>query len=313
MYYEQEKEALLQKQVLPQTRRDDFEEFWRGQVDALRQIPLQVKREKLDLPFEKTFLTYQISFNTHDATMVDAWFSVPANRGKEKLPCVVLYHGGGGKKEIFAEILATGVCCLAVDVRSQYGTTVDKAVYHSGDIMGSLMTCGILDKNEFYMRNIYLDAVRAMDVAASLEEVDPDRIVTFGGSQGGALSIVASALSGRSKKCYSAVTSYCNLKKRVEDASGIFAKTHDFLWTYPQYTDTVMENLTYFDILNMVSLLQVPVSFALALADPICLPPYVYSAYAHAADPKEITLYPFAPHNTPRDFWLKMYREWALL
>ena len=313
MTYEQNKERQLQKNILPRTVPEDFARFWTAQVDALRKIPLSVARKKLDLPFEKTFLTYEITFNTHDDTLVNAWFSVPAGRGDKKLPCVVLYHGGGGKKEIFAEIVATGVCCLAVDVRSQYGTTVDKAVYHSGDIMGGLMTCGVLDKNEFYMRNIYLDAVRAMDVAAGLEEVDPDRLVTFGGSQGGALSIVASALSGKSSKCYTAVTSYCCLEKRVEHGTGIFAKTHDFLWTYPEQTDTVMENLRYFDIINMVSLLKVPVSFALALADDICLPPYVYSAYSYAESPKDITLYPFAPHNTPRGFWMKMYREWAAL
>ena len=313
MRYEMMKELELKDKVIPQTKKDDFAEFWKEQVENLRKIPLKVTREKLALPFEKSFLTYQISFNTHDDTVVDGWFSCPANRDGKKLPCVVLFHGGGGKKEIFAEILATGVCCFAVDVRSQFGTTVDKAQYRSGDIMGGNMTRGILDKNEFYMRNIYLDAVRAMDAAATLEEVDPERMVTFGGSQGGALSIVASALSGRSRKCYSAVTSYCCLQKRVEDATGIFAKTHDYLWTYPEQTDTVLENLTYFDILNMVSLLKVPVSFALALADPICLPPYVYSAYAHADCPKEITLYPFAPHNTPRGFWMKMYAEWAAM
>ena len=313
MDYRARKENELKKAVLPQTMKPDFEEFWTKQVTLLREVPLQVTREKVELPFEKSFLTWKICFNTHDRTVVEGWFSCPAGRGEEKLPCVVLFHGGGGKKEIFAEILATGVCCFAVDVRSQYGTTVDKAQYSSGDIMGSLMTCGVLDKNEFYMRNIYLDAVRAVDVAASLPEGDPERIVTFGGSQGGALSVVASALSGRSRKCYSAVTSYCHLEKRVEDGTGIFAKTHDFLQTYPEHTDTVMDNLTYFDILNMVSLLKVPASFGLALADPICLNPYVYSAYAHTPCEKEIEMYPFAPHNTPRGFWMKMYREWAAM
>ena len=201
MYYEQQKAAELEKKVIPQTKKADFEEFWKTQVEALRKIPLQYTREKLDLPYEKTFLSYKITYNTHDDTMVDAYFSCPVNSEGKKLPCVVRYHGGSGHKEIYADIVATGVCCLAIDVRSQGGTTVDKAVYHSGDRNGGLMTRGVLDKNEFYMRNIYLDAVRAVDLAAILPEVDPERIVTYGGSQGGALSIVASALSGRSKKC----------------------------------------------------------------------------------------------------------------
>ena len=69
-----------------------------------------------------------------------------------------------------------------------------------GDLNGALMTRGVLDKNEFYMKHIFLDAVREMDVIASLPEVDPERIVTYGGSQGGGLSVVASGLSGHSKR-----------------------------------------------------------------------------------------------------------------
>ena len=59
-------------------------------------------------------------------------------------------------------------------------------------------------------------AIRAVDVAAQLEEVDAERLVTWGGSQGGALSIVASALSGRICKCYTNETSYCCIHRRIE-------------------------------------------------------------------------------------------------
>lgn len=179
------------------------------------------------------------------------------------------------------------------------------------------MTRGVLDKNEFYMRNIYLDAVRAVDVAAALPEVDPQRIVTYGGSQGGALSITASALGGKSKKCYAVVTSYCCLDKRVESPSsarsGIFDSTHQFLRNYPEHTDTVMDVLTYFDINNMVSLLKVPTSYCLGLTDPICLPEYVYSAYAHTASEKELHMYPFVPHALPKAYELLVHRELAAL
>lgn len=317
MYYEQQKAAELEKKVIPQTKKADFEEFWKTQVEALRKIPLQYTREKLDLPYEKTFLSYKIAYNTHDDTVVEAFFSCPRDCKDKKLPCVVLYHGGNGFKDIYADIVATGVCCFAIDVRSQGGTTIDRGEYHSGDRTGGLMTRGVLDKNEYYMKNIYLDAVRALDVVAQLIEVDPERIVTYGASQGGALSIVASALSSRSKKCYTVVTSYCCLQKRVEGRSekqsGIFEPTHRFLRYNPCYTDKVMDTLSYFDINNLVSLLKVPTSFCLGLMDEICLPEYVYSAYAHANCEKEMHMYPFAPHCIPEDYKLLTYREFSAL
>lgn len=311
--YVEQKRRELKAQVFMQTKRADFEDFWADAVAALRKKPLSVKREKLSLPYDKSFSTYKISFNTHDDTVIEAYFCCPAGREGEKLPCVACFHGGKGYKRIYFEMLAAGACTFAIDVRSQGGTSVDRAVYTSGDHMGGLMTCGVLDKNEFYMKNIYLDAVRAMDVIATLDEVDPARIVTWGSSQGGALSIVASALSGKSKKCYSAVTSYCCLQQRTESASGVFDSTHAFLRRYPTHTDTVMETLSYFDIINMVSLLQVPVSFCLALADPICLPPYVYSAYHYAKGEKSIEMYPFVPHSIPEEYTLLACAEIAAL
>ncbi len=313
MNYVAQKEAELKKQIFSQTMKADFADFWKAAVEDLRKKPLTVKRERLSLPYDKSFTTYEITYNTHDDTEIHAYFSCPKREKGEKLPCVAFFHGGSGYKVILHDILATGVCCFAIDVRSQGGTSVDKAIYTSGDRMGGLMTCGVLDKNEFYMKNIYLDAVRAIDVIATLDEVDASRIVTFGGSQGGALSIVASALSGKVKKCYSCITSYCCLKQRSENGSGVFESTHAFLRVYPAHTDTVMDTLSYFDIINMVSLLETPVSFCLALADPICLPPYVYSAYHHVKGKKSIQMFPFVHHEIPNDYLLFAHREFSEL
>ena len=296
MSYIEDKETLLKAKVIPQTKREDFEAFWQKAVADMRAVPLTYTRDKIDTPYDKTFTTYKIVYNTHDNTHVVALFSCP-NHAQGPLPCVVHFHGGSMKKKLWPDILATGVCCFDIDVRSQGGETVDKADY-STNFNGGLMTLGVLDKNEFYMKNIYLDAVRAVDVAAELPEVDATRIVTYGGSQGGALSITASALSGKSIKCYTNETSYCCIHRRIDLGTRIFAPTRDFLKAYPQYTDTVMETVSYFDVNNIVSLLKIPTAFCLGLADDVCLPEFVYSAYTHATCEKELMSVPFATHMT---------------
>lgn len=313
MNYAEYHEESLKSKVISQNKNNDFADFWASQVAFLRAIPLSFKREKLDLPYEKAFTTYKVTFSTHDETMVEALFSVPAGDPGEKLPCVAYFHGGGGKKRIYPDVISTGVCCFAMDVRSQGGTTVDKANYETGDSMGSLMSRDLICKDRFYMKNIYLDAIRAMDVIAMMPEVDSSRIVTFGQSQGGALSIVASAFSGLSQKCYVSEPSYCCLHKRLELGSGVFSAAKDYLRRYPEYTDAALDTLTYFDINNIVSCLKAPTDFCLALADPICLPEFVYSAYAHVEAPKQIHIYPFVPHYTPEDYDYFVHGEFSKL
>lgn len=313
MKYSDREEKLLGDKIIAQNAKDDFDAFWKAQIDALRAIPVTIKKEKLDTPYEKNFTTYEVSYSTHDKTEVKALFSVPVGQENKKLPCVAYFHGGGGKKKIHFDVMATGVCCFAIDVRSQGGTTVDRAEYETGDTMGSLMSRGLVSKDQFYMKNIYLDAVRAMDVIAMMPEVDTSRIVTFGQSQGGALSVVASAFSGLSQKCYVSEPSYCCLHKRVELGSGVFSAAKDFLRRYPEHTDAAFDTLTYFDINNIVSHLTVPTDFCLALADPVCLPEFVYSAYAHVNAPKKIHIYPFVPHYTPDDYDLFVHGEFSKL
>jgi cephalosporin-C deacetylase len=175
------------------------------------------------------------------------------------------------------------------------------------------MAHGLTDKEQFYMLNLYLDAIRAVDVIATLPEVDENKIVAHGLSQGGALSIVASALSGKIKKAYPVVPSYSCLEKRVEAGSGVFKAVQNYLRRYPEHTNKVMETLSYFDINNIVSLLKVPTDYFLGLADPICLPPFVYSAYAHTKAPKKISISPFTQHEITREYFDSLLVEFANL
>ena len=149
---QEQQEEQLKQQIIPQTMESDFEEFWKNAVASLRAVPLHVERKLLDLPY-KTFKAYEITFNTHDETMVRGYFCVPNAGEGEKLPCVAVFHGGGGYRGIHAEIVATGVCTFSMDTRSQGGKTFDRAFYEDVcDYNGSgIMAHGLADKENHYM------------------------------------------------------------------------------------------------------------------------------------------------------------------
>ena len=85
MNYSARKEAELQKRVIPQTKKADFEEFWQREVAHLRTVPIHFERRLLTLPY-KTMDAYEITFNTHDDTVVTAYFCVPKTEQKQGLP-----------------------------------------------------------------------------------------------------------------------------------------------------------------------------------------------------------------------------------
>src|SRR5690606_30057041 len=59
------------------------------------------------------------------------------------------------------------------------------------------MTKGILDPKTYYYRRVFTDAVRAIEVARSRAEIDPDKVAVAGGSQGGGISLAAAGLDPR--------------------------------------------------------------------------------------------------------------------
>ena len=316
MSYISEKEAILKNKIIPQTKKEDFEQFWKDNVNTLRKIPLKYTKTKIKTPYDKFFTTYEIVFNTIDETKVYAYFTHPNNMTK-KLPCVAVFGGGGNTRCIYTQLFCTGICVFSMDNRSQGGVTFDKADYSMGDGYrgnpGALLSYDLLNKDNYYLRNLYLDAVRAIDVICDLEEVDTSKIITYGMSQGGALSIVSASLSGKVLRTFPVVPSFSCLQQRVEAGSGVFSAVKAYLTLHPSHVDKVLDNLSYFDMNNMVSLLKVPATFNLGMIDPVCIPEFVYSIYSHTAGPKDIHFAPFTGHTISGDFMDYMLNEFTLL
>ena len=65
------------------------------------------------------------------------------------------------------------------------------------DRNGGYLANGLENKNRYYMRHVYQGLVRCIDFLTSLPEWDGKNVAVQGGSQGGALAIVAAGLDSR--------------------------------------------------------------------------------------------------------------------
>ena len=69
------------------------------------------------------------------------------------------------------------------------------------DANGGYLANGLEDKDRYYMRHVYQGLVRCIDFLTSLPEWDGKNVAVQGGSQGGALAIVAAGLDSRVTQC----------------------------------------------------------------------------------------------------------------
>lgn len=283
-----------------QTTPSDFDAFWDGLCGESASIPLDASFTKVDdiLPLANV---YDVAFDGVDGVRVKGWFLTPKDVSKP-LPTVVQfigYSGGRDYPHALASHVLNGFCAFIMDSRGQGGNTGQRLDTSHGGQRG-FITHGILDKNEYYYKNFYLDTVRAVDVVRDREEVDGGRIAAIGGSQGGALTIACAALSPHVAVMAPDVPWLSHFRRSVDLAVGPYEEITDFMKRFPDRIEDAFATLAYFDNMNLVSRVGVSKAYySVGLWDNICPPSTVYASYnwLPASVEKQIEVYPYNGHE----------------
>jgi cephalosporin-C deacetylase len=277
----------------------DFDAFWGRTLTGAREHDLAAELTPYDalLPGVQVF---DVRFAGYGGQRVAAWLILPAGRSRP-LPCVVQFIGyGGGRGRPHEWLLwpAAGYAVLVMDSRGQGdGDTPDLAgdgtPHHSG-----LMTRGILDPEQYYYRRLFTDAVRAVDLAATLPDVDPDRIVVAGASQGGGIAQAVAGLHRHVRAALIDVPFLTHFRRATEITDSYpYQELSVFCATNRDRIDQAFQTLSYFDGVHLAARATAPALYSAGLMDDVCPPSTVFAAYNHYAGPKDIQVWPYNRHE----------------
>lgn len=298
------------------TREHDFMEFWQGSLKQLSEEPVEVNLRPVDYPTDGAQV-FELTYRGYDGSRIHAWYAVPNVRGPH--PGLVVFHGynhsfEGGIHDIVNWALH-GYATLGMHARAQYGSE-DASIDPHGHMVG-WMTKGILAKETYYYRGVYLDAVRAVDVLSGFEEVNRNRIGVTGASQGGGLSIAAGALSPQVKVIAAEYPYLSHFRRAIDMApTGPYLEINQFFRrnASPEIEEQAMQTLSYFDIMNLAPMVQCPTLVSIGLVDEITPPSTVFAAYNHLAAEaeapvvKDIKVYRYFGHESIPQFQMEKLR-----
>lgn len=276
----------------------DYDAYWSRALDALNRQSLDFSLEAAEfaVPGVECFHLWFVGVG---GARVHAKFMRPTAFSGTR-PAVLLFHGyEGSSKDWFDKLpfAQSGFAVAALDVRGQAGLSEDK-----GGVQGSTFQGHIVrgvddpDPDKLFFRNVYLDTVQLARIVAAMQMVDEKHLYAVGFSQGGALALVSSGLSGlirRTVAGYPFLSDFCRVAEldypsRAYDELKLYFRLRD-----PQHKTEAgfFERLGYLDVQWMAEKVTNPVRMYTGLRDVICPPSTQFAIYHRLAGEKEHILY----------------------
>lgn len=283
----------------------DFNTFWQGNLDELAKIPLSYTKE-----IAKEYCTDKVDCYlvkipvSRRKQCVYGYLFYPKNAQPGKHP-VVLCPPGAGIKTIkeplrhkyYAEngFIRLEIEIHGLDPRLPKETFDDISRAFNSDPTGYLEN-GIDNRDRYYMKHVYLALVRCIDLLTSLPEWDGRNVAVQGGSQGGALALVAAGLDKRVNLC---VVNH----PALSDMAGYTEKGRT--GGYPHfnhmtglYTPSNISTMAYCDVVNFARKVKATTYMTWGYNDNTCPPTTSYAVWNTLNCEKESLITPINEHWT---------------
>ncbi|MET3113447.1 cephalosporin-C deacetylase [Pedobacter sp. CG_S7] len=277
---------------------EDFKLFWQNSIKQLSSIPIDPKVEFIQESSTEKVNVYRINIQNIHRSRVYGILCVPKLAGKYP---VVLNVPGAGIRGYKGDISLAekGVITLQIGIHG-IPVDMDAQVYQnlSNGGLYQYASTNLDEKENYYYKRVYLGCVRALDFLASLPEYDGKNMAVYGGSQGGALSIVTAALDSRVNFLGAYYPALCDLTGYLHHRAGgwphLFSKDN---LAFNNKKDK-LETSKYYDVVNFAKQLTVPGFYTWGFNDETCPPTSMYAAYNAIPSPKELVIYKEAGHRS---------------
>jgi len=273
----------------------DFIQFWDKAKNDLAAVPMDVKLTLL--PERCTELTnvYQANIQNYKPGMrLYGIVSIPKKPGK--YPALLKVPGAGVRPYYGDPATADlGVITFEIGIHG-IPVTMDAGIYNDlgRTTLDGYPSFNLDDRDKYYYKRVYLGCVRAIDFIFSLPEFDGSTLAVTGGSQGGALTIIAAGLDSRVKYIVAFYPALCDLTGYFSNRAGGWPHMFRDLKAGKEKIETAK----YYDVVNFARNVKVPGFYSWGYNDVVCPPTSTFSAYNSIKAPKELLIMQETGHWT---------------
>lgn len=286
---------------------DGFMDFWKNNIKEASEFPLKYTKEKAEEYCTEKIDCYLIKLQINNrGQAVYGYLFYPKNAKPGSCP-VVLSPPGAGIKTIkeplrhkyYAE---EGFIRLEFEIHGLNPTMSEEQFKEISNAFNGkengYLTNGLDNKDNYYMKRVYLSCLRCIDLLTSLPEWDGKNVIVQGGSQGGALAMITAGLDKRVTAC---VVNHPALSDMAGYMAGRAGGYPHFFRTRGMDTKEKLETMSYYDVVNFARLIKADTFMTWGFNDNTCPPTTSYAVYNTLECNKEALITPINEHWTSEE------------
>ncbi len=282
----------------------DFKEFWEANKKELESVPLKYEKtlapeyctEKIDCYLIKLYIN-----NRNQC--VYGYLTCPKNLKKGGHPVVFCPPGAGVKtikeplkRKYYAE---SGCIRLEMEIHGLDPRMPEDKFKEISNAFNTkengYLQMGLDNRDNYYMKRVYLACVRAIDFLTSLPEWDGKNVIAQGGSQGGALALITAGLDSRVTLCVANHPALSDMAGYMANRAGGYPHMNRL---NGMFTPDKLKTLQYYDVVNFARCINIPTYLTWGYNDNTCPPTTSYAVYNLLPEPKDALITPINEHWT---------------
>jgi len=293
----------------PKDKKGDFNQFWERSIAEIKKTPLETELVKNNRKTSHRFTSYDVSYKGFARTAVTAELLMPRKSPKPRV--LVHIHDYNRHLPRPQQELEDSLAHLFITLRG-HANILKPAAAEEEPASPGYMIENILDRDTYYVKAVYLDAYRSIDMLRLIPDINCSAIGAMGKGFGAAVAVFMAAFSERIAALVLDTPAFCHLPLSQNlAASDASREINEFIAAARNRKKLIKENLTYFDAVNFTDMIHCPVLATVGFKDPIAPPECVFSLFNHILSEKVMEVYPEDGNSAGGNAQFRKSQEWV--
>lgn len=289
---------------------NDFSRFWKDAASSIRKVAASPEYKLNNHRSSSRFEVYDTIFSATGKIRVHGFLHLP--RAVEKPHPVIIIHDYNHPEPYKGYPLDEQMAYFFLQLRghdhirenqprpqssapakSGAKTTAKQTVKIQSDGLPGYLSERILDPDQYYVKGIFCDLLKAIDVLRLNRKIDCSSIGILGKGLGAGAALFAAGKSSRVSALVLDSPTFCHLDLELNSSrSAIAREITRYIDQNPAKRALVKRSLSYFDALAHSHEITCPVMLATGLRDDVAPAKCSMALFNHLQCDKEVQVYP---------------------